>query len=483
MRIRPAHFRAFAEDIRATFVPQVAPNVPEYDPNFFYPESYLVVFQGLYYRSRLAGVLPEPTPGQETADWTPALMPLSPVLPYREMSVQQGQDFSSDGLLEPSKLYRLTGRVDANGDPLADVLVVAVSRHSVAGADAYTIGIDIQTREEFVLPVAYELTTDTTMPRAAGAGGAVDAYTKAEADTLLATKGSAQVQEQHTLQLKTLGVQGSPVYGYLETGGAPVGYASFDDALADVTQKTFYTFNAATLVLTKSNAASGAGWAYSASAQGTTMQLGENVVLTLPGDEVGTLTFLRFYIEQAPATRGGKVRLLTTALASTPVALLPRLEGYCGKPLELANGGAVLLSGYYTSLLGTGTVYALEPFQADNVAAGVNVVPVGGRGTVKTVNGQAPNAAGELTLPQNDIYGYSQPKRDQVFSLFTSNSQFKAVDVPLAGDTSTNLGSQIVDLTNGDLYTLVPDKDNTMPDPANSSILIATPTWLRTSFS
>jgi hypothetical protein len=168
------------------------------------------------------------------------------------------------------------------------------------------------------------------------------------------------------------------VYGFLKEGGAPVGYASFDEALADPVDKTFYTFNAPTLVLTQSNAATGAGWAYSAAAQGCTIQLGNNVVLTLPGDDVGTLSFQDFYIEQAPKTRGGKVRLLTSAPATMPPALLPRLSGRCGKPLEFVNGGAALLSGYYASITGTGTVYALEPFQADSVADGVKVVKVGG---------------------------------------------------------------------------------------------------------
>jgi hypothetical protein len=192
MKIRPAHFRAFAADIRATFVAQVAPNVPEYDPNYFYPAAYLIVFAGLFYRTKVEGFLPAPTPGQESAEWTPALMPLSPVLPYRELSVQQGQDFGSDGLLEPSKLYRFTGRVDADGAALDDVLVVAVSRHHVAGADAYTIGLDLQTREEQLAAVSYELATDTTSPRTGGGGGVGDAYTKTEADTLLAGKASKQ---------------------------------------------------------------------------------------------------------------------------------------------------------------------------------------------------------------------------------------------------------------------------------------------------
>jgi hypothetical protein len=476
MKIRPAHFRAFAEDIRATFVPQVAPNVPEYDPNFFYPAGYLVVFAGRYYRSQQAGVLPEPTPGQETAEWTPALLPLSPVLPYRELSVQQGQDFGSDGLLEPSKLYRLTGRVEAStGDALADVLVVAVSRHSVAGADAYTIGIDPQTREEFVLPVAYELATDTTAPRAGGGG---DAYTKAEADTLLATKGSAKVQAQHTLQLKTLGVQASPAMAYLESGDV-AGYGTLDEALADARPKTFMRFNVATVTLTASNDPAAPGWASYVDGAGATLELGANVVLSLPGSTLGTLLLKNFFLFQAPNTRGGRVELLATGNANTPPGQLPLLDGQCAVPLKL-QGGAVALTGSYGSLIGTGTVHLYEPYDVGFIGPDITVIyhPTGS-GTVKSLNGVGPDAAGNVALPQTDIYHYSQPKRDQVLALFTTPGQFKAVDVPLAGDTSTGLGSQLADLATGTLYLLVPDRDNPMPDPANPSQLIGTPTWLR----
>jgi hypothetical protein len=107
----------------------------------------------------------------------------------------------------------------------------------------------------------------------------------------------------------------------------------------------------------------------------------------------------------------------------------------------------------------------------------------GGAGTVTSVNGQGPNASGDVVLPQRDIYAFSQAKYDQVLSLFSSPTQFKAVDVPLAGDTSTGIGSRIADLVNGDLYELVPDPFTPMPDPADPNKLIATPTWLRTSFS
>jgi hypothetical protein len=169
--ITPKSFRDQGDDMLATFVPLAEANVPAYDPTRFYAEEYLVTFDGLYYRAKVQGFLPAPTPGQETAEWLPDLKPLPATVPYRELTVLQAQDWASDGLLVPSTLYRLQGRVTATGDPLADVLVVAVSRHHLSEADAYTVSLDAQTRQEQVLPVSYSLATDTTGARAAGGGG------------------------------------------------------------------------------------------------------------------------------------------------------------------------------------------------------------------------------------------------------------------------------------------------------------------------
>jgi hypothetical protein len=379
MKIRPAYFRAFAADIRATFVPQVAANVPEYDPNFFYFKEYLVTFNDLFYRTKQEGFLPAPTPGQETAEWKPTLLPLSPVLPYDELPVLQGQVLGQRGQLEPSKLYRFQGRVDAAGDALDDVLVVAVSRYKVSEADAYTLGLDPHTQAERLLPVSYDLATDTTAPRAAGPGGAVDAYTKAEADTLLAAKGDDTVQQQHTLQLATLGVQGSPVYGYLN-GGQVVGYATLDEALADPRLKTFLRFNVATVTVTKSNAPSSPNWAYYADGAGATLYLEEGVVLSIGGEDRSSLQMSNFFIYPAPSARNTRVKLLASRNTTRPIGELPFISALCSVPVEL-SGGAVVLTGYYTVLLGTGTVYAVQPFQCGNVAAGITVVPIGGGGS------------------------------------------------------------------------------------------------------
>jgi len=241
----------------------------------------------------------------------------------------------------------------------------------------------------------------------------------ATADWKPAAKPQAQdlspIVAQHTQQLATIATQSSPVYGFLKAGGAPVGYTSIDDALADPQPKTSQTFNTALLVLTKSNPATGTGWAYATAALGRTLQFGNNVELTLPGDDAGSLTFQDFYIEQAPGARGGKVRLLTKAPDTTPPALLPRLSGYCGKPLEFVNGGAALLSGYYGSLTGTGTAFVVEPFQADNVAATVKVVRLGGGGGSGSSYTDAQAAAAALA------------------SLIAGNNQHQGVEVQAVG--------------------------------------------------
>ena len=234
-------------------------------------------------------------------------------------------------------------------------------------------------------------------------------YTDQQINALLAEKGDAEIQAEHTQQLATLAVQASQVYGYLQDGGAPVGFGSLNASLADTRQKVFQTFNVATLSMTASNPANGSGWAYATNAQGTTLDMAANVVLSLPGSDVGSLTFTEFYIQGG---RGSKVRLLTTAPATNPPARLPRLAGYCGVPLELASGGAVLLSGYYVSLLGTGTVYAVPPFSADSVAAGVNVVLLGGGG---------------------DGYTDAQAKAAALASLIAGNSQHQGVQVADVG--------------------------------------------------
>ena len=175
MHIRPAHFRAFVADIKATFVALVAANVPRYSATTSYAVDTLVTSNNRFFRARRAGLLAQPVPGQETADWGLEAEPLAPVLPYRTMPLGQAQDYASEGSLQPGTLYRITGR---GGD---DVLAVAMTRHSLAGADAYLTGVDEQTREEYLAAVTYDLASDTTSERTGGSGVGGGDYSDARA--------------------------------------------------------------------------------------------------------------------------------------------------------------------------------------------------------------------------------------------------------------------------------------------------------------
>jgi len=372
-RITEGSFRELAADMLATFVPLAEANVPAYDPTRFYAEEYLVTFDGLYYKAKIQGFLPAPTPGEETAEWKPDFKPLPPTLPYREMSAQQGRDFGSDGLLVPSTLYRLTGRVDAGGDALDDVLVVALSRHNVNEADAYTIGLDPQTREEYQVAVSYELATDTTAPRSAGIGGA-GGYTKAEADMLLAAKGSAQVQAQHTLQLATLGVQASPVMAY-KGGDTVAGYLTLDEALADSDSKVFQRFNVAELTLSQSNSPAVPGWAAYSNGEGATLFLANNAVLSLPGTSSDALRVENFFVFQAPGSRLGRIDVLSTYGAGSDPATLPKfLNNRIAVPMRFYGGAITIEGGSYVAFQGTGEVHLFGNVATGFVDAGITIV-------------------------------------------------------------------------------------------------------------
>jgi hypothetical protein len=221
---------------------------------------------------------------------------------------------------------------------------------------------------------------------AVAAGGPFPAPTAAgvaTADWTPATSPKATdltpIVAQHTQQLATLGVQGSPVYGYLGSGQV-VGYATLDEALADPQLKTFLRFNVATVTVTKSNAPSSPNWAYYADGAGATLYLEEGVVLSIGGEDRSSLQMTNFFIYAAPSARNARVKLLASRNTTRPIGELPFISALCSVPLEL-SGGAVTLTGYYTVLLGTGTVYAVQPFQCGNVAAGITVVPIGGGGS------------------------------------------------------------------------------------------------------
>ncbi len=133
-----------------------------------------------------------------------------------------------------------------------------------------------------------------------------------------------------------------------------------------------------------------------------------------------------------------------------------------------------------SALAGGELLVALQPKPGSTTGEYSNVnIPAALVGTVQTVDGLAPDSAGNVALPLSDIYNYSQAKRDQVVGFFTSTSQYYAADQPLTTggvpDTSTFIGSVIYDRPAGVRYELAPDRDTPLAGGG------ATPTWYRTA--
>jgi hypothetical protein len=244
------------------------------------------------------------------------------------------------------------------------------------------------------------------------------AMTQKATSDALDTKGDLTVQEQHSQQLATLGAQGAPVMVY-QRNGATVGYQTLDEALADTTQKVFMRFNTATVTATVSNSA--AGWPYYVDGSGSTIFIADGVSLSLPGTSVDALLLSNFffYFPAYAATGTGKVVLSSRPNTVITGKYAQLLNGYSEVPIQLNGATYEVINGYYASFIGTGTLHVYGNFQAGSIAAGITVVDHrggAGAGTVKTVNGVAPDAAGEVTLASTDRYEVPQAVRDAVAS-------------------------------------------------------------------
>jgi hypothetical protein len=230
--------------------------------------------------------------------------------------------------------------------------------------------------------------------------------------------GILTTQQQHTQQLATLGAQGAPVMVY-QRNGATVGYQTLDEALADTTQKVFMRFNTATVTATVSNNA--AGWPYYVDGSGSTVFIADGVDLSLPGTSVDALLLSNFffYFPAYAATGTGKVVLSSRPNTVITGQYAQLLNGYSEVPIQLNGATYEVINGYYASFTGTGTLHVYGNFRADSIATGITVVDHrggAGAGTVKTVNGVAPDAAGEVTLASTDRYEVPQTVRDAVAS-------------------------------------------------------------------
>jgi hypothetical protein len=106
--VTEAVLREFRQDIADTFASVAAlsaPTAPDYDAGAIYARGALVLF-GLpkrFYQAQVPGLLPAPTPGQETAAWLPVAAPLSPLLPYRELSVRRAATLAVMGYWSPRR--------------------------------------------------------------------------------------------------------------------------------------------------------------------------------------------------------------------------------------------------------------------------------------------------------------------------------------------------------------------------------------------
>jgi hypothetical protein len=398
-------FRDFADDIRNTFVAQVAVNVPDYEPGRYYAAGFLILYSvtNSFFSAVELGFLAAPDSPDGDSVWEPALSPVSTGLNYQVGTVGALQ--AARGNWSPGRLYILQGREDQTGAALDDVYVKALSAVQLEPT-GYTIGKDSLAAEP--QPVSYDLDTDTTSPVEVGA---VDAYTKQEADALLAGKGSALVQQQHTQQLSTLGVQGSPVMVYKDDLRVN-GYLTIDEALADNEEKTFQRFNIASLNMTKSNDPLKPGWAAYSNGEGCTYYVYSDVVLSLPGSNSDALRLTNFFFFQKPGTRGGRVELLTTTGAekndddeyiTKPAELPTLLNNTFAVPLRLRGGAINIEGGRYVSFQGSGVIHLSGNVSYGYVSPSIILVDHtkgtggGGDGTSYT-DAQAKQAATQLLL-------------------------------------------------------------------------------------
>lgn len=350
----------FVADVRDSFAAGGEVNVPDWKQDTYYRGGFVILFSGTktFYKAIESGYLPAPNSPDGDSVWEPTLSPAGAGTLYQVGSVEALQ--AVRGEWAPGRLYVLRSRTDqATGAALDDVYVRALSAVQLEPT-GYTISNDSLAAKP--QPVSYDLATDTTSPVAAGA---VDAYTKAKTDELLAGKGSAQVQQQHTQQLATLGVQGSPVMVYKDNLEVD-GYLTIDEALADNEEKTFQRFNIASLTMTKSNDPLKPGWAAYSNGEGCTFYVRDNVVLSLPGSNGDALRLTNFFIFQTSGTRGGRVELLTTTGAEknddgeylTKPAELPKLlDNTLAVPLRLRGGAIAIEGGRYVSFQGSGVIH------------------------------------------------------------------------------------------------------------------------------
>ena len=156
-------FRELAADIAQTFVAQAVANVPDYEPGRNYAPGFIIRhdFGGAkpVFLAALApgGPLPAPTSAAGDASWELSLSPATGQALSQVGTVDALRQVQGDW--EPNRLYILINRLDAQGDPLPDVYVRALSSNELE-----PVGYTIDALGTPPAPVSYDLATDTATP-------------------------------------------------------------------------------------------------------------------------------------------------------------------------------------------------------------------------------------------------------------------------------------------------------------------------------
>ena len=354
----------FVADVRDSFAAGGEVNVPDWKEGTYYREGFVILYSVTksFYKAIERGYLIAPDSSGGDSVWEPTLSPAGAGALYQVGTVEALQ--AVRGSWAPGRLYVLLGRTDpATGAALDDVYVRALSAGQLE-LTGYTIGNDSLAAEP--QPVSYDLATDTTSPVEVGA---VDAYTKEEADELLAGKGSSVVQQQHTQQLNTLGAKAANLYAhYADNSVAP-----FNDLDSYLTAASLHggtlRLEGEATALSISTANRG-GWPAFWDAAGSTIFVPAGQPLKSGAVGLLNFNFGNFFLD------GGGSFLLNGQLPQdTPPGQASRLfAGWSNIPLDNAANVVRLEGGYYKKIRGAGKYYLTNNVQVDDWSEASNVV-------------------------------------------------------------------------------------------------------------
>lgn len=164
-------------DLKDSFAASTATaNVPDWLKGTYYPLDYVILHPfatgpALFMKALAAGYLPVPSDPAGDASWAPALSPAADNALYQVGTVPALR--ATQGDWAPGRLYVLVNRLDAQGDPLPDVCVRALSAQQLAPSGYLVDGVTTPQG------VSYDLATDTAQLPA-------PSYTQATINAMLA---------------------------------------------------------------------------------------------------------------------------------------------------------------------------------------------------------------------------------------------------------------------------------------------------------